>query len=95
MKAPERAPPWCESCSSDASIWSRELSRLPIGAEATSATADAVLLIGDRAMHVPRGDFVEVWDLGDEWCRWADLPFVFAMWVARDGVELGELADVH
>ncbi len=71
-----------------------ETSPLPIGAEATSAIADAVLLIGDRAMHMPRGDFVEIWDLGDEWCRWAKLPFVFAMWVARGGAELGELPAV-
>jgi chorismate dehydratase len=67
-----------------------ELSPLPIGSEVSSST-DAVLLIGDRAMHIPHGDFAEVWDLGEEWCRWSGLPFVFAMWVAREGVELGEL----
>jgi hypothetical protein len=33
----------------------------------------------------------EVWDLGDEWCRWAELPFVFAMWTAREGIDLGGL----
>ena len=43
--------------------------------------ADAVLLIGDRAIHSPPGHFTEVWDLGDEWRRWSGLPFVFAMWV--------------
>jgi chorismate dehydratase len=66
------------------------LSSLPIGARAEDATTDAVLLIGDRAMHPPR-DFLEVWDLGEEWCRWAELPFVFAMWTARAGADLGEL----
>jgi chorismate dehydratase len=50
--------------------------------------ADAVVMIGDRAMHPPRESFVEIWDLGDEWCRWSELSFVFAMWVARAGVEL-------
>jgi chorismate dehydratase len=50
-----------------------------------------VLLIGDRAMRSAGGPFAEVWDLGDEWCRWARLPFVFAMWVARPGVELAGL----
>ena len=64
---------------------------LPIGASAGDTTSDAVLLIGDRAMHSPGGPFAEVWDLGDEWCRWAELPFVFAMWVARPGVELAGL----
>lgn len=48
--------------------------------------ADAVLLIGDRAMHPTPGVYHEIWDLGDRWCRWTELPFVFAMWVARDGL---------
>jgi chorismate dehydratase len=45
-----------------------------------------LLMIGDRAMHPPRGPFVAEWDLGDEWCRWSELPFVFAMWVCGAGV---------
>lgn len=45
--------------------------------------ADAVLLIGDRAMYPTPGIYQEIWDLGDRWCRWTELPFVFAMWVAR------------
>ena len=54
----------------------------PLGVAAESMEADAVLMIGDRAMHPPAGFDLE-WDLGDQWCRWAELPFVFAMWVAR------------
>lgn len=69
------------------------LEPLPVGSTVRDSTADAVLVIGDRAMHSPGGPFAAVWDLGDEWCRWAGLPFVFAMWVARSGVELGDLAD--
>lgn len=65
-----------------------QLEPLPIGATLADAATDAVLLIGDRAMHSPVGRFAEVWDLGDQWCRWAELPFVFAMWVARPGVDL-------
>lgn len=60
---------------------------LPIDADLGQVTADAALLIGDRAMDPPRGLFHYQWDLGDEWCRWAELPFVFAMWVARAGVD--------
>ena len=41
--------------------------------------ADAILLIGDRAMHPAQGVYREIWDLGDRWCRWTELPFVFAM----------------
>ncbi len=51
--------------------------------------ADAILLIGDRAMHPARGVYREIWDLGDRWCRWTELPFVFAMWVARPGIVAG------
>jgi chorismate dehydratase len=64
-----------------------KLTPLPIGARAEDTATDAVLLIGDRAMRPP-GGFVETWDLGAEWTRWAELPFVFAMWTARAGVEL-------
>jgi chorismate dehydratase len=61
------------------------LAPLPIGATLADSRTDAVLLIGDRAIHSPAGQFAEVWDLGDEWVRWAGMPFVFAMWVARGG----------
>lgn len=55
----------------------------PIDAAPESIRADALLMIGDRAMHLPTGEFAAEWDLGDVWCRWSELPFVFAMWVAR------------
>ena len=64
------------------------LGPLPIGAGFDDAQEDAVLLIGDRAIQSPVGEFAAVWDLGDEWCRWAELPFVFAMWTARKETDL-------
>jgi chorismate dehydratase len=64
-----------------------QLEPLPIGASLEDTSADAVLLIGDRAIHSPAGQFAEVWDLGDVWTRHTELPFVFAMWVARAGVD--------
>lgn len=66
---------------------------LPIGATLADTAADAVLLIGDRAIHSPPGRFAAVWDLGDQWRRWSGLPFVFAMWVARPGVDERQLAE--
>ena len=65
---------------------------LPMQAATSDSSADAVLLIGDRAMHTPDENFQEVIDLGDFWYQWTGLPFVFAMWVARrdahtDGIE--------
>lgn len=68
-----------------------ELLPLPIGMSADEVDADAVLLIGDRAMLAPREPFVETWDLATEWRRWTGLPFVFACWVARHGVDATEI----
>lgn len=70
------------------------LEPLAIGSTVRDSAAEAVLVIGDRAMHSPGGPFAAVWDLGDQWCRWTDLPFVFAMWVARPSVELAGLAEL-
>lgn len=69
---------------------------IPLGIDQTpeSVDADAILVIGDRAMHPERDVYQEIWDLGDRWCRWTELPFVFAMWVARPGVETAGLAEI-
>jgi chorismate dehydratase len=64
---------------------------LPMGVPAQESTADAVLVIGDRAMRVPDSDFVAVVDLAEAWNDLTALPFVFALWVARPGVDLGDL----
>jgi chorismate dehydratase len=68
---------------------------LPIGAGLDDTSADAVLLIGDRAIGSHRGSFQLVWDLGDEWCRWKGLPFVFAVWAARADVSADDLARIE
>ena len=65
---------------------SPQLLPFPIAAAPEAIDADALLMIGDRAMHPPRGRFVAEWDVGDVWCRWSELPFVFAMWVRGVGV---------
>lgn len=68
------------------------LEPLPIGATTADTDADAVLLIGDRAIRSDVGRFIDAWDLGEQWVRWAKLPFVFAMWVARAGTASAKLA---
>ncbi len=65
------------------------LQPLPIGASVEDAQADALVVIGDRAMLPTKASYEATWDLGEEWTRWTGLPFVFAMWVARDGVAGG------
>jgi chorismate dehydratase len=52
-----------------------------------------VLLIGDRAMHACLPGFRFAFDLGQEWHDWTSLPFVYAAWAVRDGVELGSVLD--
>ncbi|MBI5116940.1 menaquinone biosynthesis protein, partial [Candidatus Poribacteria bacterium] len=57
-------------------------------ADLSSITSDAILLIGDPAMTFRSGRDAFVFDLGEEWKTLTGLPFVYAMWVARAGVEL-------
>jgi len=71
-----------------------ELKRLPIGETLADADADAVLLIGDRAMRLTESRFEFVWDLGEQWSEWTVLPFVFAMWIARSNVPLDRLGEL-
>jgi chorismate dehydratase len=59
------------------------LEPLPLELDTTNTRADAVLLIGDRAMLPPAENFVTAWDLGEEWQRSTGLPFVFALWAGR------------
>jgi chorismate dehydratase len=44
-------------------------------------------------MKVPRQPFHSVVDLAEEWYMMTGLPFVFALWVVRRGVELGDLPE--
>ncbi len=67
------------------------LEPLPMGVSPLESTADAVLVIGDRAMKVPHAPFREVVDLAEAWQTMTGLPFVFALWVVRPGVDLGDL----
>ena len=66
-----------------------ELEPLPLDHRTEDTNADAILLIGDRAISPPVERFLGTWDLGEEWFAWTGLPFVFAMWVANDGTVSG------
>ncbi len=56
-----------------------------------SSSADAVLIIGDRAMKIDETGFAFSWDLGAEWFALTGLPFVFAVWAARPSEYLEQL----
>lgn len=72
-----------------------KLQPLPLDHRTEDSTADAILLIGDRAISPPAEKFLATWDLGEEWFQWTGLPFVFAMWVAstRDKRETSTTED--
>ena len=70
-----------------------EVCPLPLDRAAEESDADAVLLIGDRAMHACLPGFPFAFDLGQEWHDWTGLPFVYAAWAVRSGVDLGPVLD--
>jgi chorismate dehydratase len=49
---------------------------------------DYALLIGDRALDLLLGPHThELWDLGAAWYELTSLPFVYAVWALRRGIE--------
>jgi predicted solute-binding protein len=53
---------------------------------------DFVLLIGDRAIEFQRSKpDCEIFDLGEAWTEMTNLPFVYAVWALRRGIENKEL----
>jgi chorismate dehydratase len=65
-----------------------ELMPLSLERPAEEVQADAVLLIGDRAMRACLPGFAYAYDLGQEWHDWTGLPFVYAFWAVREGADL-------
>jgi chorismate dehydratase len=70
-----------------------EVVPLPMETTAENVDADAVLLIGDRAMRACLPGFAHAFDLGQEWQDWTDLPFVYAVWAVRQGADLGTVEE--
>ena len=61
----------------------KPLPDLPMG-----GLPDYFMLFGDRALHYMRGPHEhELWDLGAAWDELTHLPFVYAVWALRRGVE--------
>jgi len=51
------------------------------------------LLIGDKVVTQEPAGFPYQLDLGEAWKNLTGLPFVFAVWTVRAGVEVGDLGD--
>jgi chorismate dehydratase len=60
----------------------------PLASYDISALPEFALLIGDRALDLARAPRQhEVWDLGTAWFELTRLPFVYAVWALRRGLE--------
>ena len=60
----------------------------PLPSYAEAPKLEAVLLIGDRALDFAlAGHPHKIWDLGAAWYELTQLPFVYAVWALRRGVE--------
>jgi chorismate dehydratase len=70
--------------------------------EARLVIGDAALRLGahlhdptERDELLDRLGYRYAYDLGAEWKRWTDLPFVFAVWVAQRTTDARAALDVH
>ena len=64
----------------------------PLENYTAATTKDFVLLIGDRAIEFQRAPHThEIFDLGAAWTELTNLPFVYAVWALRRGIDNREL----
>ncbi len=57
----------------------------PEDTEAALAGRDAAVRMGDKALFEPKPAGLHVEDLGTAWRKLTGLPFVYAVWAAREG----------
>jgi chorismate dehydratase len=61
---------------------------VPLESYEVAPEKDFVLLIGDRAIEFQRSPHSrEIFDLGTAWTEMTNLPFVYAVWALRRGIE--------
>lgn len=71
-----------------------EFLEVPAGEDPRDAQADAWLRIGDPALReYLAADAPPVFNPSEEWARRTQLPFVFACWIVREGVDVGPHID--
>jgi chorismate dehydratase len=64
----------------------------PLADYKSAPSLENVLLIGDRAIDFFRASHEHtIWDLGKAWFELTKLPFVYAVWALRRGIENQEL----
>ena len=61
---------------------------VPLESYEAAPEKDFVLLIGDRAIDFQRAPHMhEIFDLGEAWFELTNLPFVYAVWALRRGID--------
>lgn len=64
----------------------------PLADYKSAPTLENVLLIGDRAIDFLRASHEHaIWDLGEAWFELTKLPFVYAVWALRRGMDNADL----
>jgi chorismate dehydratase len=64
---------------------------VPLSHDRATGPTTARLLIGDKVVSEEPQGFPHQLDLGEAWKKLTGLPFLFAAWMAREGVDLGDL----
>ncbi len=73
-------------------LYGRRLTIVPFTGRESVDECEAVLLIGDKVVNHTLTNYEIETDLGSAWKSLTSLPFVFAVWAARRGVDVSELA---
>ncbi len=69
---------------------------VPINETDDPELADAVMLIGDKALkEFYYGNWEFVYDIAEEWSKLFELPFIFALFVFRKEVLSEKYAEIH
>lgn len=78
-----------------ASVTSVNLLRCLSNAEVTTSAGIARLMIGDRAIRfrAEHQSTYRITDLGELWRERTSLPFVYALWLVRPGVDAASVAE--
>ncbi len=72
----------------------REQLNRPLTMLPSDVASDSRVVIGDKAFALA-GEYPYVYDLAEEWKKGTGLPFVFAVWIYRPGLEASSLQKLN
>jgi len=86
---PLTGPVWIEGAQ-PGDLLEVEYVDVPLGEDPRALDVDAWLRIGDRALSEYLGEGIPAFNLSEAWVAQTGLPFVFAPWIVRPGVDLDD-----